>query len=137
MQSENSAIISGNKRVAAKSVRHMPLQPVNSDVIFLSQSHLFVYWGNCRSFEKGNKPPLPKVRRAGQIITCGVLAHSIRCCMVMPLPVTVKFVLIQRYAVKAKIYRNPKIQTQPELFGKRLGGNITNRSSATAMAVAN
>ena len=32
MQSEVSAIISGNKQVAAKSIRHKPLQPVNSDV---------------------------------------------------------------------------------------------------------
>ena len=27
-----SAIISDNKRVAAKSIRHMPLQPINSGV---------------------------------------------------------------------------------------------------------
>ena len=33
VQSVISAIILGNKRVAAKPIRHMPLQPVNSDVI--------------------------------------------------------------------------------------------------------
>ncbi len=32
MQSEISAIIAGNKWVATKSIRHIPLQPVNSDV---------------------------------------------------------------------------------------------------------
>ncbi len=32
MQSVVSAIISGNKWVAAKSIWHIPLQPVNSDV---------------------------------------------------------------------------------------------------------
>ncbi len=32
MQSDISAIISDNKWVAAKSIQHIPLQPVNSDV---------------------------------------------------------------------------------------------------------
>ncbi len=32
LQSGIFAIISGSKRVAAKSIRHMPSQPVNSDV---------------------------------------------------------------------------------------------------------
>ncbi len=32
VQSGISAIISGNKQVAAKSIQHIPLQPVNSDV---------------------------------------------------------------------------------------------------------
>ncbi len=82
-------------------------------------------------------PPLPKVRIHGQIIPYGALAYSMQYGMVVPLPVTVKTVLNQRNDVKAKKYRNPKNATQSKLFGKKLGVNITNRSSATARAVAN
>ena len=134
MQSGISAIISGNKWVAAKSIRHIPLQPVNSDVILLSQTLLLILWATVVLLKKGNKPPLPRVRRAGQIIPYGVLAHSMRCGMVIPLPVTVKSVLIQNFAINAKTYRNPEIQTQPELFGKRPGGNITTVSTPTSRA---
>ncbi len=42
VQSGISAIISGNKWVAAKSIWHMPLQPVNSDVSCLNQSPLII-----------------------------------------------------------------------------------------------
>ncbi len=50
MQSVVSAIISGNKQVAAKSIWHMPLPPVNSDVgLPLYTKHMiwFVYHTKC------------------------------------------------------------------------------------------
>ncbi len=77
MQSVISAIISGNKWVAAKSIRHIPLQPVNSDVILLSLILPFLYIGaTVVLFFVASLSPLPNVKPSGQTILSGALAHS-------------------------------------------------------------